>query len=49
MVKNGDFIQFVLSKTESFEDNVALAITGGILGTFKEKVFNELGLESGQN
>ena len=34
---------------ESFQCNVALAITGAIHGTSKEKLFNELGLESLQN
>ena len=33
------------STVESFQYNVALAITGAIKGTSKEKLYNELGLE----
>ena len=36
-------------KLESLQYNAALAITGGIRGTSREKLYNELGLESLQN
>ena len=36
-------------RLESLQYNVALAITGAIRGTSKEKLYNELGLESLQN
>ena len=36
-------------RLESLQHNAALAITGAICGTSKEKLFNELGLESLQN
>ena len=33
-------------KLDSFQYNAALAITGAIRGTFKDKPYNELGLET---
>ena len=36
-------------RLESLQYNAALAITGAIRGTSKEKLYNELGLESLQN
>ena len=36
-------------RLESLQYNAALAITGAICGTSKEKLYNELGLESLQN
>ena len=33
-------------RLESLQYNAALAITGAIRGTLKEKLYNELGLES---
>ena len=36
-------------RLESLQYNAALAITGAIRGTLKEKLYNELGLESLQN
>ena len=37
---------FFHQKTESLQCNAALAITGAIRGTSKEKIYQELGLES---
>ena len=36
-------------RLESLQYNTALALTGAIRGTLKEKLYNELGLESLQN
>ena len=36
-------------RLESLQYNAALALTGAIRGTLKEKLYNELGLESLQN
>ena len=38
-----------LQRLESLQYNAALVITGAIRGTSKEKLYNELGLESVQN
>ena len=35
-----------IKKIESLQDKAALAITGAIKGTSREKVYQELGLES---
>ena len=35
-----------IKKIESLQDKAALAITGAIRGTSREKVYQELGLES---
>ena len=39
----------LLNKLESVQYNAALAITGAIKGTSKERLYEELGLESLSN
>ena len=43
------FIGYFQKKLESIQYNAALAITGAIRGTSREKIYSELGLESLQD
>ena len=55
LINYGDIIydqpqnESICEKIESVQYKAALAITGGIQGTFREKIYQELGLESQKN